>query len=90
MVYIIGLTGNIACGKSQVQQLTARTGWVHQSSRVVHFGLGQCAGPVDASTSWPTGQVARFTLAANAYYTMTPTGQPKALLSTGKRLSAKR
>ena len=67
-----------ACGKRQVQQLTARTGWVHQSTRVVHFGLGQCGGPVSAEIIWRTGQMERFSIAANGYYTVTsnPNVQP--------------
>jgi hypothetical protein len=65
-----------ACGKRQVQQLTARTGWVHQSTRVVHFGLGTCTGPVGVETVWRTGQITKVNLPANAYYSMTATGQP--------------
>ncbi|HKV45509.1 MAG TPA: CRTAC1 family protein [bacterium] len=76
-----------ACNRRQVQQLTARTGWVHQSSRVIHFGLGTCSGSVAVETVWRTGQITHFTLTANKYYTMTPTGQPTALTTSGSTLS---
>ncbi len=63
-----------ACGRRQVEQLTARTGWLAQDSRNIHFGLGQCAGPVAVTVRWPQGGQTQTSVAPSAYYILTPSG----------------
>lgn len=61
-----------ACGRRQVHQLTARTGWLSQDSRNVHFGLGDCPGPISVMITWPSGVTRTVEYAANFYYIVTP------------------
>ncbi len=57
-----------ACGRTQKQQLTARTGWSHQDDRHVHFGLGICASPVQVTIAWPDGATFSRSVPPGHYY----------------------
>jgi len=61
-----------SCGKKRVQQLNARTGWLAQDSRNVHFGLGSCNQAPSVKIKWPDGTVSDGVVPANAYYTVPP------------------
>jgi hypothetical protein len=63
-----------ACGRTQVQTVSARTGWLRQHSRNVHFGLGSCPGPVSVLIRWPGGQQVQTSVAARSYYMATTSG----------------
>lgn len=63
-----------ACGRTWVQQASARTGWLAQDSRNIHFGLGSCPGPVAVIIRWPGGQRVQTSVAARSYYVVTPSG----------------
>jgi len=63
-----------ACGRRRDHQLSARTGWLAQDSRNVHFGLGDCSGPVSVTVRWPGGRQAEAAVAAGAYHIITTTG----------------
>lgn len=65
-----------ACGARQVQYLSARTGWLAQDSRNVHFGLGSCAQSPRVTIRWPDGTVSEGTVPANAYHTVPPLPNP--------------
>jgi len=58
------------CGRTQVQQLTARTGWWHQDSRDVHFGLGYCGhqSGVQVTIAWPDGATLSDSVKPRHYY----------------------
>jgi hypothetical protein len=64
------------CGRTQVQQLTARTGWWHQDSRHVHFGLGSCGGSsrVQVTIAWPDGATISGSLNPRHYYVSSEAG----------------
>jgi hypothetical protein len=64
------------CGRTQVQQLTARTGWWHQDSRHVHFGLGYCGGSphVQVTIAWPDGATISGSLNPRHYYVASEAG----------------
>lgn len=46
-------------GRTRVKEIQAGTGFLSQSSTVLHFGLGELATPRDVTIRWPTGGLTR-------------------------------
>lgn len=65
-----------ACARRQVTQLSARSGWLSQDSRNVHFGLGSCREAPRVTIRWPDGSVSTGVVPANAYHTVPPLPNP--------------
>lgn len=63
-----------ACGRRQIRQVTAATGWLAQDSRNVHFGLGTCQVPARVVVRWPNGAVTDRTVTAGEYYVLSAPG----------------
>ena len=64
-------------GSALIQTLRAGNGFLSQSSRWIHFGLGVKAAPVSLQITWPDGSAESFTgLAANTRYRIGQGGKP--------------